>query len=48
MVKVHYVPATWITREYRLIKQGLVNNPRVELVGNERESDFVFLFYTAH
>jgi len=47
MVKVYFVPATWITREYRLIRQGLENNPRVELVDNERESDFVFLFYTA-
>jgi len=30
-----------------LIKQGLVNNPRIKLVDNEKESDFVFLFYTA-
>jgi len=47
MIKIHYVPATWITREYRLIRQGLVNNSRVELVDSEEKSDFVFLFYTA-
>jgi len=47
MIKVHYVPASWITREYRLIRQGLVNNSRVELVDSEEKSDFVFLFYTA-
>lgn len=47
MIKIYYVLASWITREYRLIRQGLVNNSRVELVDNENESDFVFLFYTA-
>jgi len=47
MVRVYYVPATWITREYRLIRQGLENNSRVELVDSEERSDFVFLFYTA-
>lgn len=45
MIKIYYVPAPAITREYLLIKQGLVNNPRVELVDNEKESDFVFQFY---
>lgn len=47
MIKVYYVPSSFITREYRLIKQGLVNNSKVELVDNEKASDFVFLFYTA-
>lgn len=47
MIKIYYVPASWITREYRLIRQGLVNNSRVKLVDNEKEGDFVFLFYTA-
>lgn len=46
MIKVHYVPSRKITREYRLIRQGLENNRRIELVDNEEESDFVFLFYT--
>ena len=46
MIKIHYPPAVHReTREYLLIKQGLVNNPRVELVDNEPESDFVFQFY---
>jgi len=49
MIKIYYVPSCrdLLCREYRLIKQGLVNNPRVELVDNEKESDFVFLFFTA-
>lgn len=47
MIKVYFVPAIWITREYRLIRQGLENNSRVELVDSEEKSDFVFLFYTA-
>ncbi|MBA7645504.1 hypothetical protein ES703_53262 [subsurface metagenome] len=47
MIKVYYVPSSFITREYWLIKQGLVNNSKVELVDNEKASDFVFLFYTA-
>lgn len=47
MIKIYYVPASWITREYRLIRQGLVNNSRVKLVDNEKEGDFIFLFYTA-
>jgi len=46
MIKVYYVPSDSLTREYRLIKQGLVNNPRIKLVDNEKKSDFVFLFYT--
>ena len=46
MIKIYYVPCYGGgTREYRLIKQGLVNNPRVELVGNKEESDFIFQFY---
>ena len=46
MNKIYYVPAyKGGTREYKLIKQGLVNNPRVELVDNIEESDFVFQFY---
>ena len=46
MVKIYYVPCYGDgTREYKLIKQGLVNNPRVELVDNKEESDFIFQFY---
>jgi len=46
MIKIYYVPCYREgTREYRLIRQGLVNNPRVELVDNIGESDFVFQFY---
>ena len=47
MIKVYFVPSDWITREYLLIKQGLENNPRVELADSEEKGDFVFLFYTA-
>ena len=50
MIKIYYVPSRKITREYLLIKQGLENNPRVELVDNIMEDgsdyDFIFLFYT--
>ena len=46
MIKIYYVPCyRGGTREFKLIKQGLVNNPRVELVDNIEESDFVFQFY---
>ena len=46
MIKIYYVPTPGDgTREYRLIKQGLMNNSRIELVDNEKESDFVFQFY---
>jgi len=46
MIKIYYVPAyRGGTREFKLIEQGLVNNPRVELVNNIEESDFVFQFY---
>lgn len=46
MIKIYYVPTLGEgTREYRLIRQGLVNNPRVELVDNKEESDFIFQFY---
>jgi len=46
MIKIYYVPTLGDgTREYRLIRQGLVNNPRVELVNNKEESDFIFQFY---
>ena len=46
MIKIYYVPCYGEgTREYKLIKQGLVNNSRVELVDNDKESDFVFYFY---
>ena len=46
MIKIYYVPCVGGgTREYKLIKQGLVNNPRVELIDNREESDFIFLFY---
>jgi len=46
MIKIYYVPCYGDgTREYKLIRQGLVNNPRVELVDNREESDFIFQFY---
>ena len=46
MIKIYYVPTIGDgTREHRLIKQGLVNNPRVELVDNREDSDFIFQFY---
>ena len=46
MIKIYFVPCYGSgTREYRLIKQGLENNSRVELVDNDKESDFVFYFY---
>lgn len=46
MIRIYYVPAYGDgTREYRLIKQGLVNNPRVKLVSYEKNSDFIFQFY---
>ena len=46
MIKIYYVPAYGGgTREFKLIKQGLVNNSRVELVDNVEKSDFVFQFY---
>ena len=46
MIKIYYVPCYKDgTREYRLIRQGLMNNPRVELVDNIEKSDFIFQFY---
>jgi len=45
MIKIYYVPGYRITREYRLIQQGLENNPRVKLVKTAKESDFIFHFY---
>ena len=46
MIKIYFVP-TWGngTREYTLVGQGLANNPRVELVDNEKDCDFIFQFY---
>jgi len=48
MIKIYYPPWVYrITREYLLIQQGLVNNPRVELVDSPEESDYIFqLYYT--
>lgn len=43
MIKIYYVPSRKVSREYLLVKQGLVNNSRVELVDSEKESDFIFL-----
>jgi len=46
MIKIYYVPCYGGgTREYKLIKQGLENNSRIELVDNIKESDFIFQFY---
>lgn len=46
MIKIYLVPSRKMTLEYVLIEQGLVNNPRVEIVQSDKESDFIFLFYT--
>ncbi len=45
MIKIYYPSPPRINREFMLIKQGLENNARIELVDNEEESDFVFYFY---
>lgn len=45
MIKIYWVSCYKENRETKLIIQGLENNPRVELVDNETESDFVFFFY---
>ncbi len=46
MIKIYYPPCVHReTREYLLMKQGLMNNQRVELVRSERRSDFIFQFY---
>ena len=45
MIKIYWAAPHKGNRESFLINQGLVNNPRVELVDNEKESDFVFQFY---
>ena len=46
MIKIYHVPDyLGGTREAQFIKQGLVNNPRVELVDNKEKSDFIFQFY---
>jgi len=46
MIRVYLVPSRKICRKYLLVKQGLVNNPRVGFVGSEEDSDFVFLCHT--
>lgn len=43
--KIYWVPRHRPTREYTLISQGLVNNPRVKIVDTPEESDFIFHFY---
>ena len=46
MIRIYYVPAPGGgIREYKLIKQGLVNNPRVKLVSTKESSDFIFQFH---
>ena len=46
MIKIYYVPCYGAgTREYALIKQGLVNNPRIQLVNDDKDSDYIFYFY---
>jgi len=44
-VKIYWVPGFRENREYLLIKQGLRNNPRVRLVNNPEDSEFIFYFY---
>ena len=46
-IKIYFAPRAKENRETLLIHQGLINNPRVELVNSEKKSDFVFLFYYA-
>ena len=46
MIKIYHVPDyKGGTREAKFIKQGLVNNSRIELVDSKEESDFIFQFY---
>ncbi len=45
MIKIYWVPRHTENRESILIGQGLANNPRVELVDNHEDSDFIFHFY---
>ncbi len=46
MIDIYYVPTHGNgTREYRLIGQGLRNNPRVKLVSDAKSADFIFQFY---
>jgi len=45
MIKIYWVPRYKENRESCLIGQGLANNPRVELVDNHEESDFIFHFF---
>jgi len=46
MIKIYYVPTyRGGIREFKLIRQGLVNNPRIELIDNIEKSDFVFQFH---
>ena len=46
MIKIYHVPDyRGGTREAKFIRQGLVNNPRIELVDSKEESDFIFQFY---
>jgi len=43
MPKIYYVPSFRPGRSYKLILQGLINHPRVELVFSEEEADFIFM-----
>lgn len=45
MIKIYWVPRYKEHRESFLISQGLANNPRIELVDNHEDSDFIFHFY---
>lgn len=47
MMKIYLVPSQKITREYRMIRQGLENHPSVKLVESAAKCDFIFLFYTS-
>lgn len=46
MIKIFFTPTHRMGRDHLLIRQGIINNPRTELVDNEKESDFVFQFYS--
>lgn len=48
MIKIYFTYGHNKTREYRLIKQGLENNSRVELVDDVDKCDFVFQFAYHH
>lgn len=41
-MKIFYVPSSNEGRSYKLIKQGLLNHPNIELTIDHKESDYIF------